>query len=61
MYKVLKYRFIDRVIYYGNNGHKHREDGPAVLHDDGRKEYWFDGVRYTFEEWQDIVKLKAFL
>lgn len=61
MYKVLKYRFVDKAVYFNTNGYKHREDGPAVLHDDGKKEYWFDGKEYSFEEWQQIVKFKVFL
>lgn len=46
--------------YWYINDKRHREDGPAVEGFDG-KQYWFDGVRYSFEEWQQIVKLKAFL
>lgn len=47
--------------YWYLNDKKHREDGPAVEHICGGQEYWFNGIRYIFEEWQQIVKWKAFL
>jgi hypothetical protein len=36
-------------------GRCHRKSGPAVFWEDGRKEYWLDGVKYpeitSDEEW----------
>lgn len=55
-------------IIYGNGtkewhckGKIHREDGPAVECIGGYQEYWFNNKKYSFEDWQQMVKLKAFL
>lgn len=47
--------------YYWLNGKRHREDGPAFECIGGHKEYWFNNRKYSFEEWEQIVKLKDFL
>ena len=36
----------DNTIIYLKNGVLHREDGPAVIYDDGISEYWFEGRRH---------------
>jgi hypothetical protein len=34
----------------------HREDGPAVIHPNGRQEFWLDGVQYrTQAAWEDAL------
>jgi hypothetical protein len=33
-------------IFYRVNGQLHREDGPAVIHPDGGKEWWLNGERH---------------
>jgi len=33
------------------NGQNHREDGPAIIHSDGSKAWYLNGIIYTFEEW----------
>lgn len=43
------------------NGKLHREDGPAVEHKSGYDKYYFNDINYSFERWQQIVKLKAFI
>lgn len=35
----------------------HCENGPAIILVDGRKEWWLDGVHYSFEEWCSELKL----
>lgn len=42
------------------HGKLHRDDGPAIIKKD-KEEYWFYNVQYSFEEWQQIVKFKAFI
>jgi hypothetical protein len=37
----------DKFVYRGID--LHREDGPAVEHANGRKEYWLDGKKYSNE------------
>ena len=57
------------VIIYPNgtkiwhkDGEWHRENGPAIGHTNGHKEYWYKGRRYfdpqTDEEWFELIKLK---
>lgn len=44
------------------NGRYHREDGPAVEWAGGKVDYWFDGKYYpSKEDWEQVVKLKAFI
>ena len=50
--------------YYGGggghwyiNGKLHRIDGPAVDYSFGHQEYWLNGSRYSFEEWDRLRKL----
>lgn len=45
-------------------GHLHREDGPAVIHQDGAQEFWMEGRRITEEQRfkeidEQIKKLEA--
>lgn len=43
------------------HGKYHRVDGPAIEFYNGEKQYWIDDKQYTFKEWQEIIKFKAFL
>lgn len=43
------------------NGIRHRSDGPAIELRDGTKEYYFNGSSYSFEEWEQVIKFKAFI
>jgi hypothetical protein len=37
-------------------GRLHREDGPAVVHPNGRQEFWLDGVQYRNQvAWEDAL------
>lgn len=55
-------------IYYviphpddGNNTNIfHREDGPAVILDDGDRQWWLHDIQYSEEEHAIMVALKAF-
>lgn len=46
--------------YYYIHGMVHRENGPAILEND-YESYWFNGIKYPFEDWKEIIKYKAFL
>jgi hypothetical protein len=35
------------------SGKLHREDGPAIEWGNGRKEWWWQGWRLTFNDWLD--------
>jgi hypothetical protein len=42
----LKRIFNNRIEYYNENGYLHREDGPAIEYNDGRKLYYINGKRH---------------
>ena len=35
-----------------HQGLVHREDGPAITFDDGKKEYWLNGVEVSEYQWK---------
>ena len=43
----------DGTIIYVLNGKLHNWEEPAVIHPDGKKEYWLFGFEYTKDEWLD--------
>ena len=43
------------VVYYLNN-QLHNHDGPAVIHPDGKKEYYLFGIEYTPEKFNAILQ-----
>ena len=48
-----------RVIDYGNKAVFHNEDGPALVNkEQHRKEYYLNGIEYTFDDWNEIMKGK---
>ena len=37
----------------------HSEDGPALINkEQRRKEYYLNGIEYTFDDWNEIIKGK---
>lgn len=42
---------MEMVIYRNNIGQKHREDGPSVIWESGREEWYLDGKSYYYEDW----------
>jgi len=48
-----------RVIDFGNRAVFHSEDGPALINkEQRRKEYYLNGIEYTFDDWNEIMKGK---
>ena len=48
-----------RVIDFGNRAVFHNEDGPALINkEQRRKEYYLNGIEYTFDDWNEIIKGK---
>ena len=41
-----------RIVYY-LNGKLHNWEDAAVVHPNGKKEYWLFGFEYTKDEWLD--------
>ena len=48
-----------RVIDTGNRAVFHCEEGPALVNEEQkRKEYYLNGIEYTFDDWNEIMKGK---
>ena len=48
-----------RVIYLGHKAIFHDEEGPALINkEQKRKEYYLNGIEYTFDDWNEIMKGK---
>ena len=48
-----------RVIDFGNRAVFHSEDGPALINkEQRRKEQYLNGIEYTFDDWNEIIKGK---
>lgn len=52
-YETKRYRKPDGTIVWLFDGKLHNWDEPAVVHPNGKKEYWLYGFQYTKEEWAD--------
>lgn len=44
-------------VWRNNNGGRHREDGPAVIYNNGTPEWCLNGYPYTFDNWADALGL----
>jgi hypothetical protein len=55
-------KHVGRAWYH--NGVPHREDGPAIVWDIGRKFWWYQGKflghDLTLKQFQSYIKMKAF-
>ena len=48
-----------RVIDYGHKAVFHSEDGPALVNkEQRRKEYYLNGIEFTYDDWNEIMKGK---
>jgi len=45
-----------RKSWHNENGQLHREDGPAVEHSDGTKEWYLNDKKYTEQEFKKMQK-----
>lgn len=50
----------DGGIEFWYRGHLHNDEGPAIIHKDGRKDYYINGLFYSEKEFQNIY-LNKFL
>ena len=47
------------VIEYNGIAKLHDEDGPALVNkEQHRKEYYLNGIEYTYDDWNEIMKGK---
>jgi len=48
-----------RVLQMGDRAVFHSEDGPALINkEQKRKEYYLNGIEFTFDDWNEIIKGK---
>jgi len=48
---------IAHVLDFGDRAVLHSEEGPALVNkEQKRKEYYLNGIEYTFEDWNEIMK-----
>ena len=48
-----------RVLQVGDRAVFHNEDGPALINkEQKRKEYYLNGIEFTFDDWNEIMKGK---
>ena len=40
------------------DGMFHRDDGPAMIYDDGEVEFWLNDLQYTIDDWANIVGIR---
>ena len=50
---VKKMKTVDGKIIYTLDGKLHNWDEPAIIHPDGKKEYYLFGFKYTKDEFMD--------
>jgi hypothetical protein len=54
------YQHKNYIEYLDDMGHPHREDGPAIIHDNGTKEWFIHGLRHRIDgpaiEYSDGLK-----
>jgi hypothetical protein len=41
----------DHILWFNEEGQRHRSDGPAHIFTNGYPFWWINGIQYTFEEW----------
>jgi len=48
-----------RVLQMGDRAVFHNEDGPALVNkEQRRKEYYLNGIEFTYDDWNEIMKGK---
>ena len=61
LYSALKYRVdVDEYgtrRYYNDAGLLHREDGPAIVWESGRTDWWLNGTPYTEQDHHKQLKI----
>lgn len=55
-YQTKRYKSPDGTIRYVNEGKLHNNDGPAVIHPDGKEEYHLFGIQYSKEDYKKVKK-----
>jgi len=53
-YTIIKWYGGD--IWWELNDERHREEGPAVEYQDGKKAWYLEGEKYTEEDWKQEMR-----
>ena len=54
--QVKKYTSTDGIVRYMKDGKLHNWEGPAVIHPDGKEEYFINGNEHTKDSWKKAKK-----
>ena len=54
--QVKKYTSTEGVVRYMKDGKLHNWEGPAVVHPDGKVEYFINGFEHTKDSWKKARK-----
>ena len=54
--QVKRYTSTDGVVRFIKDGKLHNLDGPALIHSDGKEEYYIHGFHYTKDEFKKRKK-----
>ena len=55
-FQTKRYKSTDGIIRYLKDGKLHNWEGPAVIHPDGKEEYFINGSSFTQDEWKKAKK-----
>lgn len=53
---VKRYKSPDGTIRYVKDNKLHNSEGPALIHPDGKEEYFLNGIPYTKDEYKQVKK-----
>ena len=55
-FETKRYLKTDGTVMYIFNGSTHNWEGPAVIHPDGKTEYWIYGKKHTKDSWLEAKR-----
>jgi hypothetical protein len=56
---VRKLKKPDGTVAITFDGKLHSWDEPALVHPDGKKEYYINGVKYSFDDWKEARRNRS--
>ncbi len=54
--KIKRYKSPDGTIRYVSDNKLHNPEGPALIHPDGKEEYYLFGIFYTKDDFKKVKK-----
>ena len=58
---IKRYKSPDGTIRYVSDNKLHNPEGPALIHPDGKEEYYVFGIQYSKDDFKKIKKCILFL